>query len=95
MALGISYQYMNRDGRRGTNIQFKTIHAYVLSCFSHVQLFATPWTVAHQGPSVHGILQTRRLSCSPPGDLTPGTEPASPALQADSLPTEPPGKPSL
>ena len=31
---------------------------------------------------------------SPPGDLLdPGTEPGSPALQADSLPSEPPGKP--
>ena len=28
-----------------------------------------------------------------PGDLPqPGTEPVSPTLQADSLPTEPPGK---
>ena len=35
-------------------------------------------------------------SCSfpSPGDLpNPGIEPGSPALQADSLPTEPPGKP--
>ena len=30
----------------------------------------------------------------PPGDLpNPGMEPRSPALQADSLPAEPPGKP--
>ena len=32
--------------------------------------------------------------CPPPGDLpNPGIEPASPALQVDSLPTEPSGKP--
>ena len=32
----------------------------------------------------------------PPGDLpNPGIEPRSPALQADSLPSEPPGKPWL
>ena len=31
-----------------------------LSCFSHVQLFATLWTIAHQAP-VHGILQARIL----------------------------------
>ena len=31
----------------------------------------------------------------PPGDLpNPGIEPRSPALQADSLPSEPPGKPN-
>ena len=34
------------------------------------------------------------LPCSPPGDFPdPKTEPASPVLQADSLPTEPPEKP--
>ena len=32
------------------------------------------------------------MPCSPPGDLpNPGIEPRSPALQADSLPSEPPG----
>ena len=31
-----------------------------------------------------------------PGDLpNPGIEPGSPPLQADSLPSEPPGKPKL
>ena len=49
------------------------------------------------GPSVHGILQQEYwsgLPGSPPGDLPkPGIEPRSPALQADSLPSEPPGKP--
>ena len=34
------------------------------------------------------------LPCSPPGDLPdPGIESWTPALQADSLPSEPPGKP--
>ena len=34
------------------------------------------------------------LPCLPRGDLPdPGMEPRSPALQADSLPSEPPGKP--
>ena len=46
--------------------------------------------------SVHGILQARVLECllcPVPGDFShPGTEPRSPALQADSLPSEPPGK---
>ena len=37
---------------------------------SHVRLSATPWTIAHQGPSAHGILQARILewvaiSCDP------------------------------
>ena len=35
------------------------------------------------------------LPCPPPGDLpNPGIEPRSPTLQADSSPSEPPGKPS-
>ena len=48
------------------------------------------------GSSVHGILQARRMEWVPfssPGDLPdPGIEPESPALQAESLPSEPPGK---
>ena len=49
--------------------------------------------------SVHGDFFFRqeywsRLPCSPPGDLpNPRTEPRSPTLQADYLPSEPPGKP--
>ena len=36
------------------------------------------------------------LPCPPPGDIpNPGIEPRSPTLQVDSLPTEPPGKPSI
>ena len=46
------------------------------------------------GSFVHGILQTRYwsgLPFPPPGDLLdPEIEPGSPALQADSLPSEPP-----
>ena len=47
--------------------------------------------------TVHGILQARILEWGAfpsPGDLpNPGIEPRSPALQADSLPAEPQGKP--
>ena len=49
------------------------------------------------GSFVHGILNARILECPSPGDLpNPGIEPAfpaTPALQADSLLTEPPEKP--
>ena len=64
----------------------------MLNCFSHVWLFVTLWTVAHQAP-LHGILQARILEwvampssegSSWPRDLPdPGMEPAfllSPAL---------------
>ena len=47
------------------------------------------------GSAVQGILQAARWSGLPfpsPGDLPdPGIEPVSPALHADSLPSEPPG----
>ena len=48
------------------------------------------------GSSIHGILQARILewvAISSPGDLpNPGIESGSPALQADALSSEPPGK---
>ena len=57
----------------------------------------TPWAVAHQAPLSMGFPRQEywgRLPCPPPGDLpNPGIEPRSPALQEDSLPSEPPGKP--
>ena len=60
---------------------------------------ATPWTAAHQAPQSMGFLRQEYwsgLPCPPPEDLSnPGREPRSPALQADSLPSEPPGKPNL
>ena len=63
---------------------------------SHVQLFATPWTVAHQFPLSMGFSRQEYwswLTFPSPGDLLdPGIEPRSPALQADSLPSKPPGK---
>ena len=67
----------------------------VLSCFSCVQLFMTPWTVACQAPLSMGILQARILECivcPPPRDLPiPGIEPRSSAMKVDSLLSEPPG----
>ena len=67
------------------------------SSLSRVRLFATPQTVALQAPLSMGFSRQEYwsgLSCPPPGDLPdPGIKPRSPALQVDSLPTEPPGKP--
>ena len=64
---------------------------------SHVRLFVTAWTAARQAALSMGFSRQEYwsgLPCPPPGDLPdPGIEPASPALQVDSLPTEPPGKP--
>ena len=64
---------------------------------SRVRLLATPWTVAHQAPPSMGFSRREYWSGVPfpsPGDLpNPGIEPGSPALQADTLSSEPPGKP--
>ena len=65
---------------------------------SRVPLFATPWTVAHQALPSMGFSRQEYWSGLPfpsPGDLPdPGIEPRCPALQADTLISEPPGKPS-
>ena len=70
----------------------------VLCCarsLSHVQLLATPWTTARQAPLSTGIQAgiLERVAMLFPDLPNPGIELRSPALQADSLPSEPPGKP--
>ena len=60
---------------------------------SPVQLFATPWTIQSLEFSRPEYLSGQPFPS--PGDLpNPGIKPGSPALQADSLPAELPGKPS-
>ena len=70
---------------------------YVKS-LSRVRLFATSWTAARQAPLSMGFSRQEYWSGLPfpsLGDLpNPGIEPGSPALQADALSSEPPGKPS-
>ena len=59
--------------------------------------FVALGTVAHQAPWFMGFSRQESWSELPlpsPGDLPdPGIKPGSPALQADSLSSEPPGKP--
>ena len=77
----------------GTSILLCVYCAQVLS---PVPLFVTPWTAARQAPLSMGILQARMVKwVAMPfsGDLpNSGIKPRSPALQADSLPADPPGK---
>ena len=72
----------------------------MLSCFSCVQLFATPWTAAFQAPLSMGFSRQEYwsgLPFPPPGDLPkPGLDPRplmSPALAGRFFTTEPPRKP--
>ena len=64
-----------------------------LSYFSHVQLFATSWPVAHKAPLSMGFSRQENWSgllCPPPRDLPkPGIKPMSPA--APALQEESPG----
>ena len=59
---------------------------------------ATPWSVARQAPlsmGFSGQVYWSGLPFPSPEDLpNPGIEPGSPALQADSLLSKPPGKPA-
>ena len=67
-----------------------------MKLLSHVQLFVTPWTVAHQVPPSMEFSRQEYWSGLPfpsSGDLPEaGIEPGSPALQADTLLSESPGK---
>ena len=59
----------------------------------------TPWTIAHQAPLSMEISRQGYWSGLPfpsPRDLPdPGIKPGSPTWQADSLPSDPPGKLSM
>ena len=64
---------------------------------SRLRLFATPWTIACTRLFYPWDFSRQEyqsgLPFSSPGDLPdPGIEPRSPTLQADALPSEPPGK---
>ena len=87
---------LNKTGILVTKSNIKHNVAHVLM-LSHVRLFATPWTVALQAPLFMGILQARILEwvAMPSSRVlpNPGIKPMSPALQVDSLPSEPPKKP--
>ena len=67
---------------------------FTQSCLS----FCNPMGYSPPGSSVHGILRARLLKwvaisfSSGSQDPDPGIKPRSPALQEDSLPSEPPGK---
>ena len=76
--------------------------AWVLSSFSCVWFFVTPWTVAPKAPLSVGFSRQKYCSgspCLPPGALpNPGVEPMSlmsPALASRFFTNRPPGKPPI
>ena len=96
----IDYRYLNILCRPDQGFQFPKLgHGAFckVKSLSRVQLFVTPWTVAQQAPPSMGFSRQEYWSGLPflsLGDLPdPGIKPRSPALQADALTSEPPGKP--
>ena len=69
----------------------------VLIVQSYIQFFVNPWSLDHQAPLSMEFSRQENWSGLPLpslGDLSnPEIEPKSPVLQADSFPSEPPGKP--
>ena len=71
--------------------------SWMWKLLSHVQLFVTSWTVAHQAPLAMEFSRQENPSGLPfpssGNHPDPGTESRSPELKADSLLSEPPGDP--
>ena len=90
--------FISRVGKTSSKKRALVSDTVCLCMLSHVQLFATPWTVAHQAPLSMEFSKQEywsRLPFLPLGDLSdPGSESVSPVLQVDSLPTEPSGSPT-
>ena len=85
-------------GPRGIGLDLTLIHSYCSVFWSLADILATPWAVACQAPLSVGFLGQEYwggLPCPTSGDLSdPGTEPASPACQAGSLPLSHQGSPN-
>ena len=91
------YDFSSQSPPFRTSTDSAVLCAVLNRSATSVQLFVTPWTVAHQAPLSMGFSRQEywsELPCRPQRDLpNPRIEPRSPTLQADSLPNEPPGKP--
>ena len=88
----------SREGRdEGGRLSEPERKKVKMKSLSRLRLFATPWTLTCQAPLSVGFSRQEYWSGLPfssPGDLPhPAIEPGSPALRADALPCEPPGKP--
>ena len=85
---------------RGTG---SAVRPFICVCvLSHIQLFVTPWTIAHQAPLSMEFFKQEYwsgLPFLPSGDLSdPGIEPvslANPALADGFFTTASPGKPHI
>ena len=88
-----------KNERKLSNDMISVKMSAVLSHFSHVWLFVTPWTIADQTLLSVGFSRQEYWNGLPfpsPGDLPDrGIKPTSPALAGGFFTTEPPGKPAM
>ena len=81
----------------GTDLELEAVKSLSTKVAQSCLTLCDPWTTAHQAPPSMGFFRQEYWSGWPfpsPGDLPdPGIEPRFPALEADSLTSEPPGKP--
>ena len=89
-------QTLYRLSHQGSQKKTKNKCLSEVKPLSRVRLFVTLWTVAYQAPPSMGFFRQeywKGLTFPSAGDLPdPGIKPGSPTLQADALPSEPPGK---
>ena len=72
MLYSISCAYLFSSLHSSLYLLISSACVFVLSCLSHVRLFVTPWTTAHQAPLSMGFSRQEYwsgLPCPPPGDL--------------------------
>ena len=82
--------FLKRKKKKRLSVSYVFSLLVTQSCL----ILCNPTVCNQPGSSVHGILQARIVEWVViPGDFpNPGIKPGFPALQADALPPEPPGK---
>ena len=92
---GLRFQLKEAGAGPPVNYKSSRTETMVMSGTQLCLTLGTPWTVACQAPLSMGFSRQEYwsgLPCPSPGDLPkPGIKSGSPALQADSLLSEPPG----
>ena len=93
----VNYNIILPPGSKEVKPSFACVHTQLHTQSQSCLTLCNPMNCSPPGFSVHGILQARILEwiaipfCR--GFSRPGIEPRSPALQVDSFPAAPPGKP--
>ena len=93
----IALSQLERQRQISHNITYMWNLKWKVKSLSRVQLFVTLWTVVYRTTQSMEFSRQEYWSGLPfpsPGEFpNPGIKPRSPALQADTLLSEPPGKP--